>query len=313
MRTAKTFGGIAVVCALLAAGLLVGIKYDLTVAQALLPLWQQGAAQHAAGEGSVWYVWAILAEALGSLPAFACMPMLGWCLCCGEGRHLLARSRLRQPARFWVGLALILAGSITVACSALHYFAKREFYTVGIFGRILWGLALAAVILVWSMLSHRSAAALHRGQALGIAWCLFSLLQCGIIQLLKAIWQRSRFDHMAAAGDFSAYTPWLQLPGNGGDAFPSGHTGAAGVLLVLTVGCLLFESMREDEPGWLFLGYSFALAVGFGRMLAGRHYLSDVCMALLIDSLLLLIALTVFTCLRKKYGAPAPSTDNTQK
>ena len=312
MRTAKTFGSIAAVCAVLALGLCIGAKYDLVIAQALLPLWQQGAAQYAAGEGSVWYVWAILAEALGSLPAFVCMPVLGWCLCCGEGRHLLARGRLRQPVRFWVGLVLILAGCITVACSALHYFAKRDFYTVGIFGRVLYGLALAAVVLVWSMLSRRSAAALHRGQALGIVWCLFSLLQCGIIQLLKALWQRSRFDLMAEAGDFSAFTPWLQFPGNGGDSFPSGHTGAAGVLLALTVGCLLFDAMQEDETGWLTFGYGFALAVGFGRMLAGRHYLSDVCMALLIDSLVLLIVLTVFTCLRKKYST-SPTPENSPK
>lgn len=311
MRTAKTFGSIAAVCAVLAAGLLIGTRFDLAIAQTLLPLWQKGAAQYAAGEGSVWYVWAVLAEAAGSLPAYAGMPVLGWCLCCGEGRHLLARSRLRQPARFWVGLALILAGCITAACTSLHYFAEREFYTVGVFGRILWGLALAVAVLVWSMLSRRSAAALHRGQALGITWCLFSLLQCGVIQLMKALWQRARFDVMAEAGDFSAYTPWLQVPGSGGNAFPSGHTGAAGVLLVLTVGCLLFDAMQEDEPGWLFLGYGFGAAVGFGRMLAGRHYLSDVCMALLIDSLLLLIALTVFTCLRRKYGTPP--ADGTQK
>ena len=91
-------------------------------------------------------------------------------------------------------------------------------------------------------------------------------------------------------------------------SFPSGHTGAAGVLLVLTVGCLMFESMREDEPGWLFLGYGFAAAVGFGRMLTGRHYLSDVCMAILIDSLLLLIALATFAILRKKNGTPPSPT-----
>lgn len=309
MRTVKTFGGIAAVCTALVGGLLVGARYDLTIAQALVPLWQTGAARHAAGEPSVWYAWGILAEAAGSLPAFACMPMLGWCLCCGEGRHLLARSRLRRPARFWVGCLLILAGCITISCTALHYLAKREVYAVGGFVRVLWGLALTAAVLVWSMLSRRSADELHRGQRLGLVWCTFSLAQCLCIQLLKALWQRSRFDEMLATGDgFDAFTPWTQCPGNGSDSFPSGHTGAAGVLLVLTVGCLLFDAMREDEPGWLFLGYGFAAAVGFGRMLTGRHYLSDVCMAILIDSLLLLIVLATFAILRKKNGTPPSPT-----
>lgn len=297
MRTAKTAGCIAAACAVLIAGLVLGAKYDLFLAEALQSLWQRSCETYVAGESSVWYLWGILAEAMGSLPAFAGMPVLGWCLCCGEGRHLLARSRLRRPARFWIGMALVLAGSITISCVTLHYFAKREFYTVGVFGRILLGIALAAVILIWSMLSRRSADVLHRGQSMGLVLCAFSLLQCGIIQLMKALWQRCRFDMLDAEN--TAYTSWLQIPGAGGDSFPSGHTGAAGVLLALTVGCLLFDSMREDEPGWLFLGYAFGAAVGFGRILAGRHYLSDVCMALLVDSIVLLLFLLAFTLVQR--------------
>lgn len=297
MRTAKTAGCIAAACAILVAGLVLGAKYDLFIAGALQPLWLSSCEAHAAGESSVWYLWGILAEAMGSLPAFVGMPVLGWCLCCSEGRHLLARSRLHRPARFWIGLALILAGCITISCVTLHYFAKREFYTVGVFGRILMGLALAAVILIWSMLSRRSAGALHRGQSMGLVLCGFSLLQCGIIQLMKAIWQRCRYDMLDAEN--IAFTSWLQVPGAGGDSFPSGHTGAAGVLLALTVGCLLFDSMREDEPGWLFLGYAFGAAVGFGRMLTGRHYLSDICMALLVDSIVLLLFLLAFALVQR--------------
>ncbi len=311
MRTAKTAGVIAAVCAALAAGLALGARFDLVIAQALHELWQKSAAQFAAEEFSLWYLWGIFAEAAGSLPAYACMPVLGWCLCCGEGRHLLARSRLRSVARFVVGTVLIAAGCITVSCTALHCLNKREVYETGVFGRILWGLLLAAVILLWSMLSRRSAGVLHRGQALGVAWCAFSLVQCGVVQLLKAIWQRTRFDDLLAAGDplggeGSAFTGWLQLPGSGGSSFPSGHTAAAGTLLALVLACALFESFRDDEGGWLTLGYGFAAAVGFGRMLIGRHYLSDVCMALLIDSVILLAAVCLFALWQRRHpGKPA--------
>ncbi len=311
MRTAKTLCAIAAVCAVLIAGLVIGAQQDATVAFALRELWLRAAQQHAAGEISPWYLWGCLAEALGSLPAYAGLLLLGWSLCCGEGRHLWSRSRLRSLPRFLVGAALLLAGGIACACVALHYLARRELYHTGVFVRILLGIALALAVLLWSMLSRRSARQRHAAQRLGAVWCVFSLVQCGVIQLMKALWQRTRFDDLLAVGDAFAentlYTPWTQLPGSGGSSFPSGHTGAAGTLLVMVFACLLFDVLKDDEPGWLFVGCGFAAAVGFGRMLIGRHYLSDVCMALLIDCLLLAALLIVYPFWQKwRTGHPAP-------
>lgn len=298
MRTLRSVYILLAAAAVLCLGLALGARLDLPLVLALRGLWDTAAAQHAAGESSLWYLWGIFAEALGTLPAYAGMPVLGWCMCCGEGRYLLARSRLRRPARFAVGAFLITAGCIAGSCVALGYFDACGFAQSGALMRILLGLCCAALILLWSMLSSRTAVQLQAGQALGIVWCGYSLLQCGVIQLMKAIWNRARFDDLLAAGDSfgadTAFTPWTQIPGSGGSSFPSGHTASAGVLLVLVLLCVLFEACEKDEGGWVFVGLGFAAAVGFGRMLIGRHYLSDVCMALITDLILLAAVLVIF-------------------
>lgn len=277
----KTLCVVLGIAAVLAVGLAVGAKYDLAIDQALRPVWLAAEEKHAAGEFSLWYTWAIVAEVVGTFPAYLAATLLGWCLCAGARR----RSRTRV-ARLAVGTALLAGSCAALSWTVAHYLQKRQL-TAGNGWWIALPLLAFPLLLAWALFGRVGRTRLRRWHTLGILWAGMSLAQWLVVQLGKGIWQRTRFDDMAAVGDFSAFTRWTRLPGNGGSSFPSGHTASAGVLLVLVCACRLFESCRDDEAGFLFVGYGFAGAVAFGRLLIGRHYLSDTMAALVIDSLLL--------------------------
>ncbi len=271
--------------AVFAAGLAVGAKYDLVIDQALLPIWQQASADHAAGQFSFWYWLAILTESLGVLPAYAVGAVLGWCLVVGSRR---GRAQQRMP-RLIAGVVLTLAGCIAMTYTAFEYLDKRDVYASGLDWWVLSGVLLAAAVVAWAMLSRIGAPKLRAWRTLSLFWLGMSVVQYAIIHIIKPILQRTRFDDMLAVGSFEDFTPWTALPGNGGSSFPSGHTGSAGVLIVLLVACRLFDSCRGDEAGFLFLGYGATLTVAFGRMLIGRHYLSDTMISLVIDTVLVMV------------------------
>lgn len=60
---------------------------------------------------------------------------------------------------------------------------------------------------------------------------VYLLAGLAAINIIKAVWQRTRFDDMLTAagggfeGAFAQFTSWMQPFGNGGSSFPSGHTG----------------------------------------------------------------------------------------
>lgn len=282
IKKARTILFMLGVTAVLAVGLAVAARYDLALDQALHPLWVEGLVRHANGQFSLWYSWALWAEVLGALPAYAAAPLLGWCICA------LAKREKRLPwPRLVAGIGLVCVGCGAMAWVVMGYLNKRQpgqTYNWWLPGVLL---ALIPVLLLSAWYNSASLVRLRRWHTLAVLWAAMSLAQLALVQLLKAVWQRTRFDDMVAAGDFSHFTGWLQPGGYGGSSFPSGHTASAGVLLVLVFACRLFESCRDDEPGFLFVGYGFAAAVAFGRLLIGRHYLSDTLVALAVDSLLL--------------------------
>lgn len=281
-RAAKAAAFIAAAALVLAAGLALAARYDLSLNLALRPLWEAGQAAHAAGQRSVWYTWGILAECLGPLPAYAAAVLVGWGLC-AETR----RTRRSRTGRLLAGVLLVLGGMLAAAASMAACLKRRQVLTLP--QLLVWGVGLlaGAAVLAWALCSRISAADLRRWRALSLLWAAMDVGQLAVVNLLKLLWQRTRFDDLLAAGDLSGFTHWLQAPGGGGSSFPSGHTASAGVLLVLVFACRLFDSCKGDEAGFLFVGYGFTGAVAFGRLLIGRHYLADTLAAIAIDSLLL--------------------------
>lgn len=280
--------------AALAAGLILAVRYDLQIDQALNGLWQKAVQQREQGKITGWYAWAVAAETLAPWPAYAPLPVLGWCLCAAA-----RRIKKYRALRLVFGVALLGAGGIALSFSTFSELQKRESVAAGTQAQLAVGLAAAVLLFVWAWLAGTPKKRaqgrigdgnLYRWTVLALFWAGMTLSQLAVIRFMKGIWQRTRFDDLLKAGDFSDFTTWLQVPGNGGNSFPSGHTASMGVILILVVACRLFEACRDDEAGFLFLGYGVTAATAFGRMLIGRHYLSDTLCAILVDSLLLALA-----------------------
>lgn len=281
----------------LSVGLRLALRWDLPLAQRLMPLWQDGQAKHDAGTFSLWYVWSVCAGALAGLPAWSALLFDGWVLFT-DGGH----SKKNAAVKLIIGAVLAVGGGIAASCGVFRALAAQEVLRLPVILRVVIGLFCGAAVLMQPLLRDFNDEHLVRGKVLAVLWSAFSLGQLLIVQLLKKLWGRVRFDDMAAAEQLSAFTPWTQRAGVGGSSFPSGHTAAAGVLLALVLCCRLYGFARRDVGGWLFAGYLWMLAVGFGRMLVGRHFLSDVLASAWIDSLLLLLLVLLQPSVERLFG-----------
>lgn len=101
-----------------------------------------------------------------------------------------------------------------------------------------------------------------------------------ITRLIKWIWGRVRFRELQA--DFSDFTPWYQINGITGDqSFISGHTAVGAVFFPIII--LISASSKPDfniTKGILIAAWPIAIA--FGRVIIGAHYLSDVLVSLFL-------------------------------
>lgn len=95
-----------------------------------------------------------------------------------------------------------------------------------------------------------------------------------VTNALKFLWGRPRFVNLHA--DFHDFSPlWSLNPCTGDVSFPSGHVAAA--LVTLPVGAVLWRNgNRTAGATVLVLTLTFSAVVGFGRMVHGAHFLSDV-------------------------------------
>lgn len=131
----------------------------------------------------------------------------------------------------------------------------------------------------------------------GIVFCIANN---AIINLMKLLWTRMRYDDMAKLGDFSSFTPWVRFGEVAGNtSFPSGHTAAACGILLLLLLPRLFAKLRGKELALIAICYGYIALSGFARMVIGRHYLSDTVAAAIIVTLLFFL-LTSLPAFRKR-------------
>lgn len=123
-----------------------------------------------------------------------------------------------------------------------------------------------------------------------ILTAIFSQL---ITQGVKLFWGRARYRTINALNNADLYSPWYmpqgmpeiskaeELIGITSDAFksfPSGHTTAAGMMIVLTYlpGCFKRLSKNWVKVIFYVVAYLYLFIVALSRMVMGAHYLSDV-------------------------------------
>lgn len=94
------------------------------------------------------------------------------------------------------------------------------------------------------------------------------------VNALKLLWGRARFASVVSG--HADYSPiWSLQPGGGGMSFPSGHVATA--LVLLPVALILARAGRKGAAVALAVGAAaYAIAIGWGRIRFGAHYLSDV-------------------------------------
>jgi membrane-associated PAP2 superfamily phosphatase len=111
----------------------------------------------------------------------------------------------------------------------------------------------------------------------GVFIILSTAIGAGLLvnSALKKQWGRPRPDAIVEfGGDLEYRPPWLKGPKVDGESFPSGHAAIAFSFLALW---LVFRGRRRNLASLCFWG-SIALGslAGLGRIVQGRHFLSDV-------------------------------------
>lgn len=89
-------------------------------------------------------------------------------------------------------------------------------------------------------------------------------------------------------------------------SFPSGHTANASTLMLLALLPALRPGPQKRQTALFAAGFLWACVVGFSRIVAGAHFLSDVTMGLALG-LLVLTAASRLLC-RPEPEAPSASS-----
>lgn len=183
---------------------------------------------------------------------------------------------------------------------------------------------------------------LYKLEALALAGVLFGIF-LKFIEYSKQITGRIRFREMVAASngffddeglsfgktknlatrldksmvngtDFSAFAPWYKICKDSGiyshaDSFPSGHTSCSCALFLSILFCNAFERLKKFVPLAAIFSAVYVLVMGFSRLVAGAHYLTDVAGAVIIAYTLFLVVYAVFDKFISKEIFPTVKTD----
>lgn len=209
-------------------------------------------------------------ESMAKLPIVMFIPVLGACVA--------VRSK-NSVAVFGAGLLAMISFYSLFSYYAMSNMAERAVilranpYLCGIFGGIM-----GSIIFLWvRKMGKRD---MRRVQSL----CYFSFMYliCYVSTgAIKVICGRDRYADIITGGDY-AFAPWYKpVFFSSGTSFPSGHTAAAMGILVLLILPVMYPKFKKLKGLLFILCYGFVFAVGFSRLVMGRHFLSDVAFAVL--------------------------------
>lgn len=100
-----------------------------------------------------------------------------------------------------------------------------------------------------------------------------------LVQLIKHVWSRPRY--LAILQEGAKFQSWLTISGfrNDGDlyrSFPSAHTFSAACSLMTVLLPELYPKRSWNRTLLLLLFLTFTVLVAFSRIMAGKHFISDV-------------------------------------
>ena len=183
----------------------------------------------------------------------------------------------------FAGLMLAFPG-IDLATSALFYTPGLGFELLGrpwervIYHSVEWLMVGVNLALVGLWLFNRTIGRNRgrqllgfTGRKLGLLLCLLALLPGLLVnQVLKENWGRARPVNVTEFGGEQRFTPAFVYSGQTGGSFSSGHAAAACYLVAVAA------VLRGVRSRWVIIAALYAALVGFGRIAAGGHFVSDV-------------------------------------
>ena len=243
-------------------------------------------------------------------------PTIGWLGMAAAGGGFLALAlQKRYPLWANIGFYILAAGCYIAGV----YFAGKEYFSSHGFENAapkFVGMLIAAVPLAGGVfLGYR----LFKNCDHPYAWVILAVI-CAVVfvalvpgvTILKEIMHRPRF-RTASEIEAVLYHNWWEpcknykelmetyhLTSEEFKSYPSGHTAEASVLLVfVTFMPMLNRKLEKIQLPCFFASLAFALLIGFARILAAAHFLSDVSTGLLLIVLFTFIANEIVLRIKK--------------
>lgn len=196
-----------------------------------------------------------------------------------------------NPGLHVLGEVLLVVFFFILFAQTLGYLAKRDILPLD--GLWFTGLQLALTLLctvaALSFTARFGKADLIRLDFIAKTGILLCAADNIVINLVKVIWARTRFDDMATTGDFSAFSAWYRPGGAGGSSFPSGHTASACGILLLLLLPAVFDALKPKATLLTGISLGFIAFSAFCRVWIGRHFLSDTAAAAAIMAAVFLL------------------------
>ncbi len=228
-------------------------------------------------------IWAIFMEAFGWWMLFMPVVLL-----------FLTKATYEKQKGLWQWVLWLMLASFTQMGLFVGsaYYLKQRGIIQGITDVFAW-LWFVPVIALFCFLSykvlHLQASALHRSQFLFRFGTVYMVCNLLLVNVLKLIWQRPRFDEMLAEDRISDFMAWYQPLGPGGSSFPSGHTASACGILVLLIMCDLFPAWKRRKIVVIIFCWAYIVLMALSRMVMGRHFLSDTIAAMVVMAVLFML------------------------
>lgn len=199
---------------------------------------------------------------------------------------------------------------------------------------VICAVVTVIAILIFSRISKET---LNRLEGLALAGVLLGICY-KIVENFKTITNRIRFREMVAASngfydeeglsfgkldglstrltsdminntDFNAFTAWYKKGDDMGiyshaNSFPSGHTTYSCTIFLSVLFCNAFDKLKKAAPFMFTISFIYVLLMGFSRMIAGAHYLTDVAGGAIIGYTLFLIVWGIYDKFNEKSILP---------
>ena len=226
-----------------------------------------------------------LLEVVGEWPAI----IFSSFACCVIVRNIRKLVKKSTPALFFVAM-FDLAAAVLMFIGWHRTFKDVLGAVKGWHYAIIIPLALAFFFLMRYAVSKIGKETVKRFFVPAVVTVISAAVILVLIEGIKLVWGRTRLIEMIAANDVSKFTSWY-VPNwfSGSKSFPSGHVGHSTLLFLIPI---WFDKNAGDKPRRLtYLGVGiWLIAVGFSRLCAAAHFLTDITFGFAISFIVTQIA-----------------------